>query len=190
MLYSPENALKVARLIKTQARRLWKPGDELREEDGSQGVVTWIVRNGRRYVRTLKPTAVQPGRGKLSIGTHEFLRFELQKLHGLTEQDAIAEGCPGVICPHCDGWGVRPATAWDLQPGETMKICQCFGTGWELEPIPQFTQLWDSIYAHQVKRQWWNNPLVWKMVIDPDSVQVSDYGEAWCNRAAGDLGWA
>lgn len=66
----------------------------------------------------------------------------VERLHAISEADAIAEGCKGVRCNH------------------STPYCEdCMNTGWVCDPIYQYFELWDDI--NRKTHPWDSNPWVW-----------------------------
>lgn len=91
---------------KTQTRRLVKPGDRLMSfttfeypDDGSERIehpgVYVQDANGRLRWWTGRTYAVQPGRGKRSLGRRRLLEIRREKLWDISIEDIKAEG----VCP-------------------------------------------------------------------------------------------
>lgn len=82
-----------------------------------------------------------------------FLRVKnvrVERLRDITIQDAISEGCEGVICDHPNP-----------EPG--IGCTDCYNTGWVEPPIVEFAELWDSTIksSDKAKYGWKANPWVW-----------------------------
>ena len=115
---------------KTQTRRLKKSGD-FRQGLGPDQV--WeVIRNGRLLYRVGRTYAIQPGRGKKSVGRVRIINIRQESLQDISAEDCIAEG---LISHHREHAAVA-----DLKQ--------------------QFKMLWDGI--HILNDQRWNdNPQVW-----------------------------
>lgn len=154
MLFKPELCQAILDGRKRQTRRLVKPYETARiltrigreilgvwvaqydrppppEIFGSTQILEqlyrrkWIV--GRTY-------AIQPGRGKNAVGRFLLLAIRKEQLWGISELDAVAEGC---IADSPGRW--FPATARD-----------------------KFESLWDRIHA-KLGTRWEDNPEVWAL---------------------------
>ena len=89
MIEDRHSADLVVLRIKTQTWRLLTEADELIRQDGE---VVEVTRNGRRRFRVGQTYAVQPGRGKRSIGRIRLLWIIHRKPFDLRMDDLLAEG--------------------------------------------------------------------------------------------------
>jgi hypothetical protein len=140
--------------LKTQTRRLVKEGDYVWcypfKSLGCDGVlerrIEMVVAANRRLRWEVGKTyAVQPERGKKSMGRVKLLSIRRERLQDISGEDAIAEGCGA------EGLSV---------PAE-----KCIA-------LRTFRELWRSIYpSNQSKRgdRWQDNPEVW--VLEMECVQ-------------------
>lgn len=141
MQYSPDNANKVVRGLKTNTRRLKHPGDWY--DPARQAVIN---ANGRVRFRVGKVEAVQPGRGKKGVGFQRTTEIRGERLCDISWQDAVAEGAQSYSW---SGAGTEP----DARAKRLM--------------IAGFRYIWDSIYAGQKGKQWADNPEVWALTVEP-----------------------
>lgn len=88
----------------------------------------------------------------------------VEKLHDMTDEDALMEGAEGVPCD-C------------LKIGRPYNGCpDCMNTGWQEPPLLDFMYGWDSKVKknEEQKKGWEANPWVWVFtfkVIDPDKTR-------------------
>ena len=80
--------------------------------------------------------------------TLEMTDIRVEGVQDISEEDAKAEGCEGIICNH---------EAID-DCGGVMACTDCMNTGWLESPKYQFMKLWNSIYG---KDAWKRNDWVW-----------------------------
>lgn len=142
MQFKPDLAEKSVKGEKTQTRREVKPWEWLSVlPNGSKAV----FHRGRIKWQVGKTYAIQPGRGKASIGRFTLLDIRRERVGAITEADAIAEG---VALNHyyCDE-GVAP----DFIP-----VHRC-------EPSVKFLELFESINGKQAVD---DNPEVWVLVFE------------------------
>lgn len=121
MLFTPSNAKLVMTGAKTNTRREKKPGDVAITKDGQ---IVSVERNKRLLWEVERSYAVQPGRGKPSIGRIWLTEIRQQSLQDISEADICAElGCPA----QWPGPGPEPykrnlravfATLWDSINGK------------------------------------------------------------------------
>jgi len=84
--------------LKTQTRRLVKPGDELVIDHNHTPTVyatRWTRRGPERYIKWKvgREYAVCPGRSKKAIAYIKIIGISRERLQDITEEDAKAEGC-------------------------------------------------------------------------------------------------
>ena len=126
MLFKPEFIPLLKSGQKTQTRRLVKEGDKLVSEAWgvahpdavvtTSGHVRWMV--DHTY-------AVQPGRGKKSVGRVLVTSIRRQRLDQMTMYDAIAEGADS-------SWNGADCLAWFRRVWN--KICKVYGTRYQDNP--------------------------------------------------------
>ena len=143
MLFTQENAERVMRGKKTQTRRERKPSDNPITRDGQ---IVAVERNTRLLWEVGRSYAVQPGRGKSTIGRIWLTEIRCQKLQDISEADICAElGCP---------------QKWTGQEPEPYK--RAFRTA--------FATLWDSINSKG--HRWNDNPMVWALTFRLASEEI------------------
>ena len=93
-----------------------------------------------------KTYAVQPGRGKKSVGRIRITKIRRERLHQISGYDVVAEGT--------EGW----AKEWDKYIGDYFRQ-----QGWASfrrgDLITAYSWLWKSIYKKPYR--WEDNPEVW-----------------------------
>lgn len=99
----------------------------------------WAVARGYFADKTY---AIQPGRGKSSIGRIKLMAIRQERLQDISAYDAEREGIE-VSHYYCD-----EGTALDPTP-----IHRC-------DPVGKFIELWNSIHTRQGEH-WRDNPEVW-----------------------------
>jgi hypothetical protein len=121
MLFKPDLAQKTRDGLKTQTRRLKRPGDRAEYDDA--GHVVAVYRNGRLLWRVGNTYAICPGRGKKAIGRFKLLHVREQRLQDVTEDDAAAEGIqrrPGLyvldFAKLWDSINDKPGIRWKDDP--------------------------------------------------------------------------
>lgn len=147
MLFSPENADKVMRKLKTQTRRPVKPGEtsgprfpHLPESPTNRVV---YGANGRMKWYTGGDYAVQPGRGKHGIGRFKVLSIRRARVQDISGQDAYEEGVRVM-----DFWTPARKAAQDVN-------------GYRRAHVDGFAALWASIYSGEYA--WSDNPMCWAL---------------------------
>lgn len=136
MLFTPKNATRVMCGEKTQTRREKQPGDTAIMKDGK---IVAVERNKRLLWEVERSYAVQPGRGKPSIGRIWLTEIRCQSLQDISEADICAElGCP---------------TQWPGPGPEPYKR----------NLREAFANLWDSINGKA--HRWNDNNTVWALTI-------------------------
>ncbi len=126
---------QVLNRTKTQTRRPVKSGDFL------QGPIKlskysysgeYVIRNNRTRFEVRKTYAVQPGRGKKSIGRIKIKKISREYIQGISDSDLLAEGIE-----------------FDYVGSDQLEVRR-----------RSFINLWDSLYA-KTEYRWDNNPVVW-----------------------------
>lgn len=143
MLFNPELCEKVLAKLKTMTRRVEKPGDvalyDQKLVDGK--VVDYIravVRNGRLLWEVGRTYAIQPGRGKKSLGRFLLTDIRKERLQEITPQGAKAEG-------------VDPYIVYDYGANYV---------GYE----QAFVNLWNTI--HKLGERWEDDPFCWVLTME------------------------
>ena len=76
---------------KSQTRRIAKPDEQLRVENG----IRRVYRKGNRTMYQVgKSYSIQPGRGKKAVARLIILDIKHEPVSSITEDDALAEGFP------------------------------------------------------------------------------------------------
>lgn len=98
---------------------------------------------GETWVRPWKPSIYMPRKAARMLLKVTNIRVE--RLQDITEKEAKAEGCSGVLCD-CNH--------------EVYACENCYNTGYVVTPKQEFIYLWNDMY---VKRGygWDTNPYVW-----------------------------
>lgn len=143
MIFTPENCELVLSGAKTMTRRVVKPGEEARFRGDTlydhTGMVKWQV--GRTY-------AIQPGRGKKSVGRIKITAIRREKVQDISEEDSSAEGAG------------RPHRFDD----NLYMTYLSFRDG--------FRQVWSGLYGNDPVKGWEANPDVW--VISFELVELAN----------------
>lgn len=92
MLFTPDNAQKVIAGLKTQTRRPQQELDEAYITYSYDLTPRIVFRAGRLLWQVGKTYAVQPGRGKASIGRILLKSIRKERVNEISEADAMAEG--------------------------------------------------------------------------------------------------
>jgi hypothetical protein len=139
---------KVLDGLKTQTRRLIKPGEWIDVSDPPNPRVVQMGKDGKLRTKWQvgKTYAVQPGRTKKAIGRIRITGIRRERLQDITEEDALAEGCEGLWNPMRGYYNFREAPTDTTLFGKYSK--------------DHFKQLWDSIHTKPGTR-WDDNPEVW-----------------------------
>lgn len=110
-------------------RIIEKTGRYLYAADGPAPYNDWIMLDGtHRDSMPWRPSIHMP-----KEAARLFLRVKnvrVERLHDLTQEDALKEGCVGVLC--------------DCSNIDEHGCVDCFNTGWIEPPSIEFIQLWDS----------------------------------------------
>jgi hypothetical protein len=130
MLFTPENAKKVMAGQKTQTRRPCQDGDKGISLE-INGLYFAVENNLRKKWQVGKTYAIQPGRGKLSIGRVLLKSIKRERVNEISADDAFYEG-------------VRMPTLPNETPGKF---------------VSAFRDLWDSIYSGGMAFE--TGPMVW-----------------------------
>lgn len=146
MIFTETHAAQVLDGRKRQTRRPVKPGDEARyDHKGNiiavyrrrpkkRGDEAWYNHKGRLLWQVGKDYAVQPGRGKRSIGrTPPVEEIRRERLGQITRTDISAEGVRD-----------QPKSAYSLYDARSV-----------------FARLWDSLYRKPYR--WVDDPEVWAL---------------------------
>lgn len=154
MLFKPDLVEKILSGHKTQTRRVVK-----QNEDGVKvmhGEIQYVMqttvigdppidyRDRIKWQRG-KTYAIQPGRGKKSVGRFHLLRIRCEPLHWISPSAVYAEGIPIITCVVCNGYG---------------SCTYCEGGADTGAMLDQFINLWDRINKLP-GTQWVDNPEVW-----------------------------
>lgn len=133
---------------KSQTRRLVQEGDSGGPEYSDEGVLLdgrygCVLRNGRYLWQVGHHTyAVQPNRGKPSVGRIRLTGIRQERVNEISEADAIAEG---VILPPCNYVGTCNSSRCPRHMADANRAA--------------FATLWDSI--HSGGAAYWTGPMVW-----------------------------
>lgn len=92
MQFKPELVEKILIGEKVQTRRPVKDGDQHLPRNKDPHGPIGIYRNKRLMWEVGRTYAVQPGRGKKSVGRIELLKIQREDVRTINHQDAIAEG--------------------------------------------------------------------------------------------------
>ena len=144
MLFTPENAAKVMRGLKTQTRRPNR-GYTLICEQGALSQVR--LPGGRLLWEVGRSYAVQPGRGKYGLGSFQLTALRAEKLNTISLLDILAEGV--------DTSRIKPCIL------VAMGYC-----GEALRARCLFADLWDCIYGDEPGLGWAGNPTVLALTMD------------------------
>ena len=90
MIYTPEHCEMILRGEKTQTRRLALPDDMV--DYFEWGSIFAVYRGGRMLCGVGRTSAVQPGRGKKSLGRTLLRAIRHERLQDISEEDLLAEG--------------------------------------------------------------------------------------------------
>jgi len=129
---------------KTQTRRPKLEGEFLVVRDGVKVV---LGQSGRGKWRVGGSYAIQPGRGRPSVGRFELVDIREERIQDISEGDVVAEG-------------MRRA-----YPGGPIWLPASEAVGWFLSAVDAFRALWDSIWKYRPERHWESNPEVWVLVM-------------------------
>lgn len=143
MLFKPELCQLILHGLKTQTRRLARPGDKAdREMDGAIWRVTRMTKAGR-HIKWMQHAmyAVQPGRGKKAVGYIVVQQIRQERLQEISDHDVRAEG-----------FSLEVELGMDSRDGHTVVMAGADGEGME--------ETWDSLNRRPGTR-WADNPLVW-----------------------------
>ena len=137
VIFKSEHCDKILNGEKTQTRRLFREGDYTWLAPGSAGArITEVCdRNHRVKWQVGRSYAVQPGRGKKTIGRFKLLAIRRELLQEITADDARTEGVP------------TPESEYSLAYPDDYALFR-------------FAHLWDSINKKPGTR-WGDNPAVW-----------------------------
>lgn len=142
MLFTPENAKKVMNGSKWQTRRLANEGDSYSTTQPLNNIFIVLDSEGRKRWQVGQSYAIQPGRGKKSIGHRVLKSISRERLQDISEDDAIAEG---------------------VEPFDN----PVFGPLYR----PAFCSLWNEIYGKRPGCSWNDNPLVWVLEFERVSAE-------------------
>lgn len=135
MQFTLENAKLVMEGKKTQTRRIVKDGDGA-DCYATGEIIQVCNRNNRVRWCVGDKVAVQPGRGKKSLGRIRITAIRRERVQDISNEDASAE------------LGFGRGTLGDAMSYQL------------------FAELWDSIYAGQPGKQWVDNPEVWALTFE------------------------
>jgi len=103
----------------------------------------------------LRPGRFLPGHLRYKMPVDEVVSVRIERLHDITEDDAIKEGVKAPTCEKC-GY-----TLWDCKIQMDHNLC---GEPTPSSAIPVFKSLWESING---KGSWAANPWVWVLEFKP-----------------------
>lgn len=148
MLFKPELCKLILHGLKTQTRRLVRPGDmEHRLPNGAIYLVMKETRAGRRpRFMQHQCYAVQPGRGQEAVGYIVVQHIRQERLQEISDHDIRAEG-----------FSLEVELGMDAVDGHTVVMAGADGEGME--------KTWDSLNRRPGTR-WADNPLVWALTFE------------------------
>lgn len=150
MIFTKEHCELIPKGLKDQTRRLVQPGDVSLTD--RQGNVTDVYRHGRLIYRVGNTYAIQPGRGKKSIGRILITAIRRERLQEISHDDIGREGIQDI-------WPVLMNTAYLITGARNEN---------ELRRTlfrDAFAALWDSINKKKGTR-WEDNPDVWVLTFE------------------------
>ena len=153
---------------KTQTRRPVKASQESNRWDIETDVINEVIQwldNGKEYPANMRSIyvvgrtyAVQPGRGKKSVGRIRVTKIRRERLREISVEDAKAEGAnsaPPFGMDYIPGWQSLGDDRWFTKDQRL--------SGY----IGAFAELWDTIYPKE--HNWLDNPDVWVLEFESGS---------------------